>query len=53
MARSFLSPPVPSPSDGHTPSYSPSNMAGPTPTIMIDMGSEDACGERNGLSKQL
>lgn len=25
------------------PSYSPSNMAGPTPTIMIDMGSEEAC----------
>lgn len=28
---------------GHPPFYSPSNMAGPTPTIMIDMGSEEAC----------
>lgn len=44
VARSFLFSPVASPSHGHTPSYSPSNMAGPTPTIMIDMGSEEACG---------
>lgn len=45
MAGSFLFIPVPSPGHGHTRSYSPSNMAGPTPTIMIDMGSEEACGE--------
>ena len=32
----------------------PSNMAGPTPTIMIDMGSEEACeGKRvNGWGEQ-
>lgn len=48
MPRSLLFSPVPSPTHAHTPSYSPSNIAGPTPTIMIDMGSEEACGERNG-----
>lgn len=48
VTRTFLFSPVPSPSHGHTSFYSPSNMAGPTPTIMIDMGSEEACGRRMG-----
>lgn len=37
MPRSLLFSPVPT--------HSPSNIAGPTPTMMIDMGSEEACGE--------
>ena len=38
--------PVLGPTHGQPPSNSPSNMAGPTPTIMIDMGSEEACEEK-------
>lgn len=39
----FLVPLIDTPS-----SYSPSNMAGPTPTIMIDMGNEEACEGKKG-----
>ena len=45
MPRSLLFSPVPTHPHAHTPSYSPSNIAGPTPTMMIDMGREEACGE--------
>lgn len=30
---------------GHIIQHIPSNSAGPTPTMMMDMGSDDACGE--------
>lgn len=32
-----------------TTNHSPSNSAGPTPTMMMDMGRDAACGDRTGV----